>query len=230
MDIKLYDWGPSPFCLKIRSILDYKGLAYRRIPALSAYRQFARRSPVRKVPALDVDGTLTLDSTDIAYTLERLAPNPAIIPTAPRDRALCHTLEEWADESLYFVGLYYQWLDPEGAPLVARAFASNLGTRLSLPFFRRRLHAQIVGQGTGRKPAAMIEADLRRHLDAARDLLLDTPFLLGPTPTLADFAVAAQLVYLSRPPASARILAEYPSLDTYLQRIKALRGTGEPST
>lgn len=221
--LALYDWGPSPFCLKVRSILEHKGLSYRRIPALSAYRSLARRSPVRKVPALEIDGRLVIDSTEIAHELERLAPTPSILPSAPRERALCHALEEWADEALYFVGLYYQWLDPEGAPMVARAFAGSVAARLSLPFFRRRIRAQVLGQGTGRKPPEMIDTDLRRHLDAARDLLRDRPFLCGDAPTLADFAVAAQLHYLARPPRSARILAGYASLAAYGERMRGLR-------
>jgi glutathione S-transferase len=56
----------------------------------------------------------------------------------------------------------------------------------------------------------------------------DQPFLLGGSPWLCDFAVNAQLVYMSRPPASAEILREFPALDAYMLRVKTLRVPGRP--
>ncbi|HEU5058569.1 MAG TPA: glutathione S-transferase N-terminal domain-containing protein, partial [Kofleriaceae bacterium] len=123
MNVKLYDWGPSPFCLKVRAILEHKRIPYARVGALGRpILELRRRGKIGKVPALDIDGELVCDSTDIAYALERLVPEPAILPADPRERGLCHALEEWADESLYFVGLYFQWIDPAGLAMVPQAF------------------------------------------------------------------------------------------------------------
>src|SRR5690242_413668 len=96
MELRLFDWGQSPFCLKVRAILDYKGLRYQRRSVLgSAMIELRRRGGSGKVPALDLDGQLIVDSTDIAYALEPLAP-PAIIPVDARERAQCHVIEDWA--------------------------------------------------------------------------------------------------------------------------------------
>jgi len=224
MRIRLFDWGPSPFCMKVRTLLDYKGVAFERVAVLGpSLVELFRRSSVRKVPALDVDGTMIVDSTDIAYELERMFPVPAVLPEDPERRALCHVLEDWADEALYFIGLYFQWIDPEGRPMVRKAFgATPLGFFARL-FYQRRIAAQLRGQGTGRKSPGRIAADLRREFTALVAMLEGRPFLLGPKPCLCDFAVNAQLVYLSRPPASAKILGEFPGLLKYLERMKALR-------
>jgi glutathione S-transferase len=85
MNLRLFDWAPSPFCMKIRTILNYKGVHYERVAVLGpSLTELLRRSNVRKVPALDVDGRMLIDSTDIAHEIERLFPEPAILPSDDR--------------------------------------------------------------------------------------------------------------------------------------------------
>lgn len=224
MRIRLFDWAPSPFCMKVRTVLAYKAVPYERVPALGpSLMELVRRSNVRKVPALDIDGRLIVDSTDIAYEIERLFPEPSILPATTHLRGLSHALEDWSDEALYYLGLYFQWIEPRGKPMVRKAFgASPLGIGARL-FYQRRIAAQLRGQGTGRKSLAHISNDLRREFSALVDLLADRPFLLGSAPYLCDFAVNAQLVYMSRPPGSAEILGEFAPLGAYMERMKALR-------
>lgn len=221
MDLLLHDWGPSPFCLKVRSILEYKGLPYRRrtVDPLSIVR-LVRRGRIGKVPALEVDGRLVVDSTRIALELERLAPEPTLLPVGARDRALCHAIEEWADESLYFLGLYFQWIEPRGARAVPAVFRGP--NRLLYPIFNRRVRNQVRGQGTGRKPHDMLRSELETHLDHAV-ALLDAPCLFGDTPTLADFALGPQLVYLSRTPEAGPRIAARPRLQAYLEHLRSFR-------
>jgi len=230
MALVLYDWGPSPFCLKIRALLEYKQLAYERRPVLGpALFDLRRRGRIGKVPALDIDGELVCDSTDIAYAIERRAPAPPILPTSPRDRALCHALEDWCDEALYFVALYLHWWDPEGLAQVPRAFRGPLG-RVAFPIYRRRVHRQLVGQGIARKPVAHVHADLERELAAIEALLAGRRFLLGDAPLLCDFALLGELVYLSKAPVGARALDGRAAIAAFLERMKALRSASpEPA-
>lgn len=225
MKIALYDWPASPFCLKARAILDYKRVPYVRIPVLGpAALKVRRRGGVGKFPALDIDGRLIVDSTDIAHEIETLFPHPAILPATPRERALCHALEDWADEALYFIGLYFQWWDPAGAKMVPQAFGRSLFGRAAYLWFRRVVRRQLVGQGTARKSAAHVHADLGREIDAIEQLVSPGPYLLGDRPYLCDFALLGQLVYLSRPPASRAALNARPAIQAYLARMRALRG------
>ncbi len=226
MSVRLFDWGPSPFCLKVRSILDHKGVAYERVPVLGpGIFEVRRRGKIGKVPALDLDGELVVDSTDIAYAIERRFPEPAILPDDARERALCHALEDWADEALYWVGLYFQWIEPAGAAMVPRAFGRGPVGRAAYGFYTRLIRRQLRGQGTGRKPEAHVRADLERHLDAVADLVAPGPFLLGASPRLCDFAVGAQLLYLSRTPVGGAAIAARPAIGDYLARMKDLRST-----
>ncbi len=227
----MYDWGPSPFCLKVRAILDYKRIAYQRVNALGRpILDVRRRGKIGKLPAVEIDGELVCDSTDIALELERRVPRPAILPADPRERALCHALEDWADESIYFVGLYFQWIDPAGLAMVPQAFGRGPLGKVAFEVFLRRIRRQVRGQGTSRKPDAHVRADLARHLDAAGALLAPGRFLLGEAPALCDFALMSQLVYLSRTPVGKPHIEERAPLVAYLAAMKALRAQGATAT
>ena len=231
MKVVLYDWGPSPFCLKVRAILDYKRIPFSRVNALGKpILDIRRRGKIGKVPALEIDGRLIVDSTDIAYQLEERFPQPSILPADPRERALCHALEDWADESLYFVGLYFQWIDPEGLAMVPQAFGRGPMGKIAFELYLRRIRRQVRGQGTARKPDAHVRADLERHLDAAAALVAPGPYLLGDRPALCDFAVMSELVYLARTPAGKPRVEARPPLAAYLERMKALRAQGAAAT
>src|SRR5262245_13801112 len=101
--IVLHQWSISPFCGKVRRILEHKGLAYEVID----YNGFKARkastlSSVGKLPVLDYDGERIQDSSDIAAFLEAKHPDKPIFPTDPELRARAHFWEDWADESLYW--------------------------------------------------------------------------------------------------------------------------------
>ncbi len=220
----LHDWGPSPFCLKIRSILEYKGVEYRRKNVLGrGIIDVTRRGKIGKVPALELDGELICDSTDIALALERRYPTPAILPANERARATCLLLEDWADEALYWIGIYYQWQEPSGRANLSLAFGKGPFGRAAQAFYQRRLLGQLRGQGTGRKPAAHVRSDLDRVLDAIDGLLGNGDYLVDDAPRLCDFAVTSQLVYLSRTPVGAQAIADRPRIAAYTDRMKALR-------
>jgi len=231
VNVLLYDWGPSPFCLKVRAILDHKRIAFRRVNVLGKpLLDLRRRGKIGKVPAIEIDGQLVCDSTDIALALEVRVPQPAILPADARGRALCHAIEEWADESIYFVGLYFQWIDPAGLELVPRAFGRGPLGKVAFELYTRRIRAQVRGQGTARKPDEHVRADLERHLDHASALVSPGPFALGATPMLCDFALMSQLVYLARTPHGGPRVEARPALTAYLAAMRALRAQGTAAT
>ncbi|MGZ9113729.1 MAG: glutathione S-transferase family protein [Brevundimonas sp.] len=224
MRLQLYDWAPSPFCIKVRAILAWKGLAFDRIqmtPEIIA--DVRRRGRVGKTPALDIDGEMVVDSTDIAERLEVLKPEPSILPSDPRERALCRALEDWADEAIYFNALYQHWIEPAGRAQTEAYFVSQPGAAAMFEPVLRQTEAQLAGQGTGRKSDDHVRRDLERQLDSAEELLSPGPWLLGARPTVADFALMGQLTYLSHAPATARLREGRPAVTAFLEAMKRLR-------
>jgi glutathione S-transferase len=216
--IVFYDWPYSPFCMKVRAILDRKGLEYRTVNPLAARGLLGRRG-TGKVPAIEIGGRFVTDSTDIAYALDEHRPDPPLLPSDPRQRALCHVIEDWADESLYFLGLYYRWFEAEGRKPIAAVFGSSVKGRLAYRFYLRRVLGQLRGQGTLRKSADHVERDLDRNLDAAERLLSRGPYALGARPYLCDFALWGQLNYLNRTPVGREAIGRRKALVEFVERI-----------
>lgn len=225
-----YDFPTSPFCAKVRSVLLFQGAAFETVNALLPQHRLAlHRRGSGKVPALDIDGRLVVDSTDICHALDALFPARAVLPADARQRALCHAIEEWCDESLYFLGLQQVWLDPGNAAAVRGRFGRGpLGWWMWWRY-RSLIARQVKGQGTGRKSEAQRAVDLQRHLDAAESLLVDGPFLLGSRPWLCDFALFGELRFLGFAPRGAAALADRPALGAYMARVRqACQGPAAP--
>ncbi len=216
-----YDFPTSPFCAKVRAVLMAQGAGYETVNALLPRHVLTlRRRGTGKVPALDIDGRLVVDSTDICHALHALFPEHPVLPPGPQERALCHLIEEWCDESLYFIGLHHVWLDPANAAAVRSRFPRGPLGWLMWWSYRRRVARQVLGQGTGRKTAAHLAADLTRHLDACEALLQGRPFLLGQRPWLCDFALFGELRFLGFSPVGAAALAGRPALGDYVARVR----------
>jgi len=216
--IVFYDWPYSPFCMKVRAILDYKALEYECVNPLAARATLDRRG-TGKVPALEIDDDFITDSTDIAYALDERVADPPLLPNGAHERGLVHAIEEWADEALYFIGLYYRWYEPEGRKPVASVFGNSFKGRVAYQFYLRRVLGQLRGQGALRKTPQHVARDLARNLDAIESLLTPGPYLLGDAPYLCDFAVWGQLKYLNRTPVGGAAIASRALVRDYVERM-----------
>ena len=87
MTYRLYDFSASPFCIKVRAVLDFKGQRFERLDINGpAYVKLLLKNPTRKVPALEIEGRLVADSTDICHALDARHPEPSLLPSAPEPR------------------------------------------------------------------------------------------------------------------------------------------------
>jgi glutathione S-transferase len=92
----------SPYVRKVLVCLELKELDYEIDPIAPfvGNDEFARLSPLRRIPVL-IDGELVLnDSSVICQYLEDKYPTPAIYPHDITDRAKARWLEEYADTRL----------------------------------------------------------------------------------------------------------------------------------
>jgi glutathione S-transferase len=224
--IVLHQFEISPFCDKVRRILHVKRIPYevREVPPSRTFTSVRRVNRIGKLPALEDDGRVVADSTDIAHYLEQRFPDPPLLPKHPLERALVHVLEDWADESLYFVEMTLRF----GLPHNRRRFLPEL-VKYEAPWFRRvaplvlpPIFALTVrAQGVGRKPTAMLVADLERHVAAIDGLVGDGAWLVGNQLTLADVAVFAQMHCIRGSDEGAEMVARFPRVAAWMERVDA---------
>ncbi|HLO83523.1 MAG TPA: glutathione S-transferase family protein [Nostocaceae cyanobacterium] len=220
--LELYQWELSQYSEKVRLILDYKGLEYRKIevtPGIGQLELF-RLTGQKQVPVLKDGSRYVVDSTEIAKYLDSEYPDRPLIPTEPKKRALTLLIEDWADES---IGI-------KGRKAIFAAIAQDPNFRKSLlpnstpDVFKNVLEGvpsdlfTALGFGVGFSPDVVSSAiaSLKQDLEIVTQLLGDNPYLTGDEPTLADLTVA-----------SLSILLKFPD-GPYLDLPESLRGKGLP--
>lgn len=203
--LELYQFEMSHFVEKVRLILDYKELPYRKVevtPGIGQIELF-QMSGQRKVPVLKDGSEIIADSTAIAEYLDRKYPDKPIIPSDPKQKGLCLLIEQWADESL--------GINARKALIGSLSQNQSFRTAVlpsSTPDILKNLVGAIpgdllgiLGTGVGMGPDSVKEATdaLKRSLTALSFMLTEQSYLVGDTPTLADFAVAGLSMYIKFP-------------------------------
>lgn len=220
--IILHQWAISPFCGKVRRILEHKQLAYEVVE----YNGFLARkakalTPVGKLPVIDHDGERIQDSSEIARFLDAKHPTPPLYPADPVQRAEAHVWEDWADESLYWFEIYFRFLYDD-AREKAVAFLSEGRPRIERLVLARVLKGmyakKVAAQGLGRMSREQVEARFATHLDALEAILGARPWLVGDRRTIADIAVQSQLAEIVRTSHLAPGVARRKHVAAWLER------------
>ncbi|MFP5383060.1 MAG: glutathione S-transferase family protein [Gammaproteobacteria bacterium] len=223
--ITLYQYEISPFCDKVRRVLQVKGVGYRVEEITlrdTLFGRLKKLSPAAKLPVLDIDGERITDSTDIVRFLEARFPEPRLVPVDPREQALVHFFEDWADESLYFFEMHLRFTLPHNAerwvPEVAK-HDNPLFRRIAAVALPAAMAKTTAAQGLGRKPLEAIRHDLDRHFHMLNQWLTGREWLVGNTLTLADIAVFAQLYCLAGAAEGQDLLRGYEHLRAWMSRV-----------
>ena len=223
--LTLYQFSTSPFAEKVRRALNYKGLAFdihEVARAKVAEGDYEHVSPTGKFPAIQDGETVVWDSTDIVYHIEANHGGPPLLPSGPRDAALAHAIEEWADESLYFYEMTMRLTWEHNLDAALDEFAQALP---GVP--KTRLRALIVqtttqltqAQGVGRKPREQVVADVERHFRALDALLEGREWLVGDAPSIADIAVVAQVNALRYAQETEAVFARTNNVPGWMNRL-----------
>jgi glutathione S-transferase len=84
-------------------MLDFKGIAYRRIDLMPVVSKGVLRAagfPGVTVPALKIEGERVQGSREIARALDRIQPDPPLFPADAERRAAVEDAERFGDEEL----------------------------------------------------------------------------------------------------------------------------------
>lgn len=171
MAMTLYGAPLSPFVRKVEMFLQLKDIQCARTPVtpFSLPAGYERINPLKRIPALEVDGRYLADSAVICRFLEDLYPAPELIPSDPWLKARTGWLEKFADYEL--------------APAITATA------------FRHRVLLKSMGTPYDEDAIAAALAErappLYRYLD---EQIGDRAFLVGDRLTLADIAVVSQFM------------------------------------
>ncbi|UZW53676.1 glutathione S-transferase family protein [Sphingobium sp. JS3065] len=224
--IRLYQFTTSPFCEKVRRILNFKSIPFEiQEVTRNEIDQIPHISPRGKVPAILDGDTAVWDSTRIAHYLEEKFPAPALIPEDPKLASAVHIFEDWADESLFFyeVTMRLSWEQN-----VDHALPEFLATMPGMPteqvraLLLEKTRTRTGYQGIGRKSQEEVVEDVVRHLTAIERLVHGGGWLVGSQITIADIAVAAQLGALAYASEVKALLPKYPGVSRWRAAVDNL--------
>lgn len=220
-DLILHHYPMSPFSEKVRAVLGFKQLAWKsvHIPTVMPKPDLlALTGGYRKTPVLQIGADVYCDTALICDVLEHIQPTPTLYP--PGSNGLARTLAQWADSTLFWAAMGYNFQKPglaqlfDGVPTEGvKAFGADRSA---------------MAQGMSRPKPLDALASYKSYLRRLSDMLSGQDFLLGTAPCVADFAAYHSLWFTrTQVPVLANILQATPSVLVWLDRIAGF-GHGQP--
>jgi len=200
--LRLFGSELSPYSVKVRSYLRYKGLAHEWLPRTPANQaEFQKYARLPLIPlVVTPDGEGMQDSTPIIERFEAEAREPSIVPGDPALAFVSALLEEYGDEWGNKWMFHYRWnykadrwSTAERIALQMAGAQGALGVAQARAMVADRMTGRLGFVGSNEKTKPLIEASFRRMLALLDRHLSSRPYLLGGRPALADFGLWGQL-------------------------------------
>ncbi len=200
---------PSPFVMKAEMLLKLAGVPYE-----TTTRGFGK-APKGKLPYIRDGETVVADSTLIRLHLEQKYQIDFDRALSARDRGIAWSVEKMLEDHMYWIMVYWRWLNEENFARGPRQFfrrAPALIRPLAEKFVLRRIRGTLHQHGLGRHSEAETNAMAARGIDALAQILGEQRYFLGAQPCGADatvFAfVACTLTPVFQSPVRDRMVAE----------------------
>ncbi len=219
----IHHYPTSPFSEKVRVVFGMKGMAWRSVEIPNMMPKpdlMPLTGGYRKTPVMQIGADIYCDTQIILREIERRVPEPAAMPNA----GLSFALGFWSDRPFFQATV--PLIFGEIGPMVPEAFIKDREKMFpERPFD----HAQM-------KAAAPIMKDQwRAHVGFLDAQLKDgrefiSPSTGGAKPTVSDAHCYMNLWFLKSglPQLAGTLLAEFPRVEAWYARVKAL-GHGKPT-
>ncbi len=208
-ELILHHYDMSPYSEKVRLIFGIKNLAWRsvQIPMVMPKPDYTELTGgYRRTPMLQIGADIHCDSKLCAQVLERLHPEPSLFPDG--DEATVWGLSRWAETGFMMGVLIFLG---EGG-LFDEDFVEDR-KKMAPGLDEARLKTIV--------PAKMLQ--LTQNLERLEGQLADgRDHLLGGRVSLADLAAFHTTNFLKVHPKTAPLLAAYPKLCAWLDRVAAI--------
>jgi len=232
---RLIGGNGSPYSMKLRAIMRYRRIPHDWVLRTPAEREALKGLKVQLVPvlALPDSGEFLLDSTPIAYALERRHPGQrSILPDDPAHAFLSHLIEDMADEWLTKAMFLYRWELPEDQDYCARWIIADSYPALRGAEFEaaaKAIRDRQVGRmalvGCSAANAPVIKQSFTRLLSILETHVGHGRHLFGSRPSLADFGLFGQLKTLDTDPTPSRLIrTSAPMVEHWVRQLDDASG------
>ncbi|MCB0864920.1 MAG: glutathione S-transferase N-terminal domain-containing protein [Solirubrobacterales bacterium] len=217
-----------------RLMLERKGIAYKRVDLVEGIHRLvlrAARFPGVTVPALILDGRRIQGTGTIARELDRLVPEPPLLPADPAERTRVEEAERWGDEVLQPIPRRMVWnlLQRDRSPI--RSYLEGSRTGLPVPLAAATAGPVIaLGAKLNAADDDAVRADLAALPDAVDhiDELIAEGVIGGEVPNVADFQIATSTALLLTMADVRPLFAGRPAEELARRLVPAYPGDAPP--
>jgi glutathione S-transferase len=215
MSYRLFGAESSAYSTKLRSYLKYKAMPFEWVPR-TAESEGELRTHAR-FPTLPIlvtaSGFAVHDTTPLVEALEADSPEPSATPADGATAFLSCVLEEYADVWLAKAVYHYRWGRKKDQRIAAaRALDDYYGA--NVPEDRKTAEDQAIETMTSQMKTMGLEGELggaveksfKKFIKLLDDHLRKHLCLFGERPSVADFAIAGQLIQALKDPTPAKII------------------------
>jgi len=215
MTYRLFGAETSAYSTKMRSYLKYKAVAFDWVPRTQDTE--AELKSLSRFPTLPVlvtaSGFAVHDTTPMMEALEADSPEPSATPADAATAFLACVLEEYADVWLAKAAYHYRWTRKKDQRAAAARAIEDYYTR-EAPEDRKAAEdaaietmlGQMKAMGLEGEIGGQIEKSFKRFVKLLDDHLRKHLFIFGGRPSIADFAIAGQLIQMMKDPTPAKII------------------------
>jgi glutathione S-transferase len=199
MEARLYVIPGSHPSMAARLMLETKGIAYKRTDLMPVISKGVLRGlgfPRNTVPAIKIDGRRIQGTGEIARELDRIQPEPPLLPADPAQRSAVEEAERFGDQELQPAVRAILWwaLRKDKAPLRSYSDGAKLGIPIGLalktagPIVAASAHFNEATDDNVRRNLAALPAMLQKIDD-----WIAAGTIGGEQPNVADFQIAPSL-------------------------------------
>ena len=225
---------------KFETYLRYRGIPYESFPTVPHNQKLLDAVGIVQMPVVQLaNGRWMTDTTPMIAWLEGQQADASIYPSDPVLNFIALLIEDYADEWLWRSAMHYRWTYRISRQYAAEFLYNELikgvpliRGKFSLPRFaginllkRRQYFGFVRGDGVAASTRDHVDGTYLAALDRMQAILARRPFLLGDTPTIADFGMMAPMFrHFSQDPTPAEIMRERaPNVYEWVARMWTIK-------
>jgi len=215
MSYRLFGAETSAYSTKMRSYLKYKSVPFDWVPRTQESEDELKRvSRFATLPVLVTSsGFAVHDTTPLVEALEADSPEPSAMPADPAVGFLACVLEEYGDSWLAKTVFHYRWTRKKDQRLAAARAIDDYYTQTP-PADRKAIEDFTIETMASQLKLMQLDGELgdaleksfKRFVKLLDEHLKKHLFIFGERPSIADFAIAGQLIQMMKDPTPAKII------------------------